>query len=79
MLDIHRVCNHPLHVLPAQDQGELARLAYRRNRERGPIALQRRMKQKPQPVDDNVAGVPGSVAIPDQMQGNSSGGLSPAE
>ena len=67
MLQIRRVRDDPLDLGTTEDRGELAGLAHRRNRDRGPIALQRRVVEKPQAVDDDVAGIPGSVSVLNQV------------
>ncbi len=69
MLQIRRVGDHPLR--PPRDSrspGSLPGWRMRRNRERRPVALQRRVVEKPQPVDDDVAGIPRSLSIANQVQ-----------
>ncbi len=68
VFEIRRVGDQPLHVLPAEQRRELARLSHRRNPEGRPVTLQRRVIEERQRMHDDVAGTPRSVAIPNQMQ-----------
>jgi len=60
--------DQPLDLVTTQQRGQCPRLSRGRNTERGAFALQRRVIQKPQAVDDDVARTPRSLPIPNQMQ-----------
>jgi hypothetical protein len=67
MLLVGGVGDEPVHFLTTHEGRQFARLPRGRDRERRPVALQRRVVKEAEAVDHDVAGTPGPPTLLQQM------------